>query len=179
MLKSMAALFALALFLSPSAMAADTPPNKAQQLFKVMQADKSQNQTFKMLTQRITPMVIQGFGQDLKRHFPQATEAQRQETSEAFAQGFHEMMQATMPEVEKQMAELYSNAFTEQELDQLIAFYQTETGQKFVQLQGKLAKQGAMVTQQQIQKNMQHKLPTIMQTMVDQLEKQLNMPKSP
>ena len=63
---------------------------------------------------------------------------------------------------------LYMEAFTEDELRELIAFYQTETGKKSVSLMPQLMQQGATLGRRQVQDN-QHELEQMILERMEQL----------
>ncbi|MDC0264351.1 DUF2059 domain-containing protein [Verrucomicrobia bacterium] len=56
--------------------------------------------------------------------------------------------------MKEDMAKIYMNNFTDNELKQLIAFYKTPIGKKAAILVPTLASEGAAISQQRVQKNM-------------------------
>ncbi len=56
--------------------------------------------------------------------------------------------------MKEDMAKIYMNNFTDNELKQLIAFYKTPIGKKAAILVPTLASEGAAISQQRLQKNM-------------------------
>jgi hypothetical protein len=69
-----------------------------------------------------------------------------------------------------QLAEVYSNAYTANELEDLIRFYKTPTGQKSIQLMPQLMSQGAEIGTAQVRQHMPELLQMIKKE-VERLEK--------
>jgi len=71
--------------------------------------------------------------------------------------------------MKEDMAKIYMNNFTDNELKQLIAFYKTPIGKKAAILVPTLASEGAAISQQRVQKNMPE-LQQMMQARMAQLK---------
>ena len=63
-----------------------------------------------------------------------------------------EVLQIAKPEFDKYMFEVYKKHYTQDELNELIAFYSTPIGKKSAKLQGKLTQEGAIAGEQIMQK---------------------------
>lgn len=85
-------------------------------------------------------------------------DAQLQQTPE-LAQ-FEDVMRAFLQKymswqcLKEHMVQLYAEAFTEQELREIVAFYRTETGRKVIELTPVLMRKGMALGQQAVQEHM-------------------------
>ena len=73
-------------------------------------------------------------------------------------------------ELEPEYVRIYADAYTESELRELIAFYQTPVGRKTVDLMPVLMRQGAAIGERQIQPHLPELQKRIMQRMMDQMD---------
>lgn len=69
------------------------------------------------------------------------------------------------------MIDLYAEAFTETELEEIRAFYATPTGRKTIQLMPELMAKGAQIGSQRIQQNIQE-LEIMIRKETERLQKQ-------
>ena len=67
---------------------------------------------------------------------------------EANRQAFKKEMMTSLESIYSRMAELYMNNFTEAEIDQILAFYNTPVGKKMVQITPELTKKRMEIGQQ-------------------------------
>ncbi len=93
------------------------------------------------------------FGPTLKQLRAQGTD---EETIRKVEQAADEFMIETFTngDVMMKVAALYAQKFTEDELNELIAFYDTEVGKKLLAEQGNLMAEGAKIGEEAAQKNL-------------------------
>ena len=119
----------VAAFLAAPVAAEDTKIEKAREIFRVMQADT-------MMDQMLDAVFVQ-MGVSMKRSHPNLPDAAlkivREEVGATLRQG--------MPELVEQMAVVYGEAFTEEELDDILTFYRSPTGQSLVAKMPKMMSQ--------------------------------------
>jgi len=110
----------LAAVLAGPAAAQETKLEKAREIFRVMQADT-------MIDQMLDAVFVQ-MGVSMKRSHPnlpdKALKVIREEVGATLRQA--------MPELVEQMAVVYGEVFTEQELDGILTFYRSPTGQSLL-----------------------------------------------
>jgi uncharacterized protein len=127
---------------SPESLAA------ARELATVARLDESMRGILPMIMQQLKPAVVQG-RKEVERDFDNLNPV------------FIGVMNDRMKEFTDLIAVIYANHFSAAELRDIIAFYRTPTGQKFVQSQAPLAQQAMNAGQQFAQKlitDMQEKM---------------------
>jgi hypothetical protein len=128
----------------PIAVQAQTQPSPetlaaARELATVARLDESMRSILPMIMQQLKPAVVQG-RKDVEQDFDKV--------SPTLIAAMNDRMQ----EFIEMIARIYANQFTAAELRDIIAFYRTPTGQKFVQSQAPLAQQAMNAGQQFAQK---------------------------
>jgi uncharacterized protein len=128
----------------PIAAQAQTQPSRDQlaaagELATVARLDESMRSILPMIMQQLKPAVVQG-RKEVERDF---------DTLNPVLIG---AMNDRMKEFIELIAVIYANHFTAAELRDIVAFYRTPTGQKFVQSQAPLAQQAMSAGQQFAQK---------------------------
>jgi hypothetical protein len=133
-----AALIALSL-ICPGRAAAQTEPDPdtlaaAKELITTMRISDQLTLMLPTIMQTIRPLVIQG-RQDIERDF------------DALSPVVVEALNARLSQLLGQIAGIYARNFTGSELRQLVAFYRTPAGQKFLDKAPVLTQETATVTQ--------------------------------
>ncbi len=111
----------------------------ARELAQVARLDESMRSILPMLLQQIKPAIVLG-RKDIERDF------------DIISPAFVGVMNDRMKEFIDLIAVIYANNFTAAELRDIVAFYRTPTGQKFVANQAPLAQQAMNAGQQFAQK---------------------------
>ncbi|MDG9669016.1 DUF2059 domain-containing protein [Hahella sp. CR1] len=137
MLKSVVACVMTAILLSPSAFAADDGAKKAAaRLLDVMNMEVMMEHSIEQMmtiqlqqNPNLTP-----FRDVMMRYFKK---------------------QMSYDTLKGEFVKIYADAFTEKELNEIVAFYQTETGQKAIQKMPELMSKGAQLGASRVQANIQ------------------------
>lgn len=128
----------------PIAPQAQTQPSPdqlaaARELIRVARIDESMRSILPMMTQQLKPAIVQG-RKEIERDY------------DTVIQMFNTALVDRMREFTDLMAQIYASHFSAAELRDLVAFYRTPTGQKFVRSQAPLAQQAMSAGQQFAQK---------------------------
>lgn len=144
------AVLLLVFFALPLSSRADDASRRAKldELFTIMHMDRTMQQTMDAVEKSIVPMTQQMFGRDVPDPLKKDVADLQQQM---FALIEDQMGWKAM---EPAYVEIYSHNFTEQQIDDIIAFYKTPTGQALIDklpaitTEGLQAAQAKMVTLQ-------------------------------
>ena len=127
-MRRLAAILVASLFLPLSARADDaTKRAKLEQLFDAMHMDRTMKQTMDAIENSVIPMTQQMFGKDVP-------EPMKKEVADLQKQMFGLIEeQMGWKAMEPTYIEIYSHNFTEEQIDDLVAFYRTPTGQALIE----------------------------------------------
>lgn len=129
---------------SPLAAQAQSQPSPeglaaARELATVARLDENMRNVLPMILQQLKPAIVQG-RKEIERDF------------DSLGPVLTAVMNERMQEFTEMIARVYAAQFSAAELRDIIAFYRTPTGQKFVQSQAPLAQQAMSAGQQFAQK---------------------------
>ena len=96
---------------------------------------KAQDEAFTSDTAKLVEVISENAFKPYIEQFTAMIPAEKQEV-------FKEELIATFPELYSAMAEIYMDAFTHEEIKELLAFYATPVGKKLADKSGELAQKG-------------------------------------
>jgi hypothetical protein len=136
-----AALTAAALFAATPAASADAPPSPhSVELVRKMFADMHMDQMMSGMMRQMGPAMTA----QMRKANPSLTDADAQAVSEAIS----ESMGTMMAKVEERMIPIYASTFTEKELQDLVNFYGSPSGQAMLaKMPAMMAKMGPTITE--------------------------------
>ncbi|WP_323762893.1 DUF2059 domain-containing protein [Maricaulis sp.] len=133
-----------------TAAAQDVATERQLELAREIVAGTSNEAMFEIALQPMLPLLRQSFAASV----PGATEAQLDRAMEIVM----DVMLETYPDIAEATAIAYANRFTEAELAELLAFYETDLGQKLAveqpALMSEMAQVGELLGQHAMQRNM-------------------------
>ncbi|CCQ75439.1 DUF2059 domain-containing protein [Magnetospira sp. QH-2] len=145
-----------ACLIAPGTKAAELDADQAaRDLMRITEMDKMIEQMFDQLPE----MLIQS----VKQRDPSADEKKLQ----AFSEELTAAMKPLIPDLMNQTKSLVSKYFDAGEIQQMIAFYQTPLGKKYVQVMPKMTQESVLLAQQFMAQSM----PTIMEQVTAGMEK--------
>lgn len=140
-------LFLLILLCTPLIARADDASKTAKihEFFKVAKMDQLSSQ----ITQRMIDQTKSGA---LQQSLGVSVTADQQQKLDQFTQKLGKIISDTLNwnDLEPQYTKLYSDAYTEQQIDDLLAFYKSPTGQVMVEKLPTLMQQANAITQQRM-----------------------------
>ena len=126
-MRRLAVILVASLLLPVSAHADDASKRaKLEQLFNEMHMDRTLKQTMDAIEKSVVPMTQQMFGQDVP-------EPMKKEVAD-FQKQLFDLIEDQMgwKGMEPAYIEIYARNFTEEQIDDLVAFYKTPTGQALI-----------------------------------------------
>jgi uncharacterized protein len=162
-MKRCAALFVVILCLAPRAHADQASKRaKIEELFSLLRMDKLLQQVMDASETQATQMTSQMFGGTIPPEVRPKLD-QLQQRMKAVIEG-----QLAWKKLEPDYVTLYSNNFTEEQIDNIVAFYKTPTGRAFVEKQPVLTQQGMQLAQGRIT-SVQPQLRALLEDFVKQV----------
>lgn len=137
---------ALLLFVLPLSSRADDASKHAKidHLFEIMQMDALSKQITSAIMQQTTAMSKQMIGDKLDPALQKKLEDFQKRMMDLI------MSQVGWKAMEPEYADLYAKTFTEQQIDDLLAFYTSPTGKVFIEKTPELTKGGMQLAQERL-----------------------------
>jgi len=134
---------------APAAEAQDADTSRRVELARQIVETSTSEDVYRVALQASLPLARQNFAASI----PGSTDAQLDEAMDIML----EILMSTYPDVIEASSNVYASRFTEAELAELLAFYQTPVGQKLATelpgITGELAQIGEMLGGQAVQQN--------------------------
>lgn len=136
-------------FAMPAVEAQDADTDRRVELARQIVETSTSEDVYRIAIEATLPLARQNFAASI----PGATDAQLDEAMDILL----EISMSTYPDVVEASSNVYASRFTEAELAELLAFYQTPVGQKLAAelpgITGELAQIGEMLGGQAVQQN--------------------------
>ena len=139
---------------------ADSSRDSVEKLLLVMKQDQLMNQTF----EQIKPLVLQQFQQ------MNLTQEQSQIIDKYMGKMFDVMKEAmSWDKIKDDFIEIYISVYTEEEIQELIKFYQSPIGQKLIEKEPLIIQQSMSLSQKYMM-NLLPKIQEISQQMAEEIK---------